>query len=184
MARIEFTLLSPRSPQDVVAALVDFSPDRPRLWPAIDPSVYRVHEVGPTWADVTEGSDVMGGIWARERYDWSTPGVVRATIQESNLWHPGGIWEMRVRAGDGGGSVLEVTRDRKPRGVKAWMLEALLRIAGRRILAGDLRKAPAVSGDAPTGLTVAPTPARGVPNRHGKGEAATSRHDASGVRGR
>jgi hypothetical protein len=85
MARIESELGSPLSPEAVLAKLVDFSERRPELWPAIDADVYRVHDVGDDWADVTEGTDVFGGIWARERYDWSEPGVVRATIQDSNF---------------------------------------------------------------------------------------------------
>jgi hypothetical protein len=146
MARVQFTISSERSPDEVRAALVDFSAQRPRLWPSIDPGVYQVHAVGDTWAEVTEGSAVMGGIWARERYDWSTPGVVLATVQEANLWHPGGIWEMRMRSGPEGGSILEVTRDRTARTLKGRFLEAMLRVAGRKILADDLRAAPAVSG--------------------------------------
>lgn len=148
MARIEFTISSPRSPEDVRAALLDFSAQRPRLWPAIDPGVYRVHDVGDTWADVTEGSAVMGGIWARERYDWSAPDVVRATVQEANLWHPGGTWELRVKPGADGGSILEVTRDRRARTLRGWLLEAMLHVAGRRMLASQLGAAPAVSGSA------------------------------------
>lgn len=146
MARLEFTISSPQRPEEVLAALVDFSAARPHLWPAINPAVYRVHAVGDTWADVTEGSAVMGGIWARERYDWSIPGVVRATVQEANLWHPGGIWQMRVASGENGGSILEVTRDRRARTLRGWLLEGLLRIAGRKMLADELLKAPAVSG--------------------------------------
>lgn len=59
MARLAFTIQSPRTPAEVQAALTDFSADRPSLWPAIDPDVYRVHDVGDDWAEVTEGSAVM-----------------------------------------------------------------------------------------------------------------------------
>lgn len=148
MARITFTVQSPRPPADVLAALTDFSPRRLELWPAIDPDVYQVNEVGPHWADVVEGSAVMGGIRARERYDWSTPGVVRATIQESNLWHAGGMWELTARAGDDGGSVLDVIRDRTAKNLRGRVLEAMLRIAGRKMLASELAAAPAVAGTA------------------------------------
>lgn len=145
MARITFTVRSPRPPADVLAALTDFSPRRLELWPSIDPAAYRVHGIGADWADVVEGSAVMGGIWARERYDWSTPGVVRATIQESNLWHPGGIWELTARADDDGGSVLDVVRDRQPKNLRGRVLELMLRIVGRRMLASQLAAAPATN---------------------------------------
>lgn len=144
MARVEFEVESPLSPQEVLSNLVDFGERRPELWPAIDPAVYRVHELGEGWAEVTEGSDVFGGIWARERYDWSQPGVVQATIQDSNFWHPGGTWALRAEPGANGGSRLTVVRDRRAKNAKARVLEALLRVAGARMLASELRKAPAL----------------------------------------
>ena len=151
MARIEFEVSSPLSPETVLSSLVDFGERRPELWPAIDPRVYRVHAVGDSWAEVTEGTDVLGGIWARERYDWSEPGVVQATIQDSNFWHPGGTWSVRAQPGPDGGSRLTVTRDRRAKGVKARLFEVLVKIAGARILASELRKAPAL------GLAVEPS---------------------------
>ncbi|HLE99192.1 MAG TPA: hypothetical protein VI540_04790, partial [Gaiellaceae bacterium] len=96
----------------VLSNLVDFGERRPELWPAIDASVYRVHTVGEDWAEVTEGSDVFAGIWARERYDWSSPGVVQATIQDSNVWHPGATWTLLAEPGRNGGSRLAVVRER------------------------------------------------------------------------
>ena len=144
MARVEFEIKSPLGPDEVLTNLVDFSERRLRLWPAIDAAVYRVHDVGEGWADVTEGSDVFGGIWARERYDWSTPGAVRATLQESNAWNPGGTWTLRAEPGSNGGSRLIVIRDRRARNAKGRLLEALMRVAGARMLASELRKAPAL----------------------------------------
>lgn len=144
MARVEFEVESPLAPHQVLSSLVDFSERRPLLWPAIDPAVYRVHEVGVDWAVVTEGSNVFGGIWAREHYDWATPGVVRATIQDSNSWHPGGTWTLRAEPGPNGGSRLAVLRDRRAKTAKARALETLMRVAGGRMLASELRKAPAL----------------------------------------
>jgi hypothetical protein len=158
MTRLQFTISSPKDPDEVHAALTDFSAQRPTLWPAIDPNIYRVHEVGDTWAEVTEGSAVMGGIWARERYDWATPGWVRATVVEANLWHAGGTWEMRIQPGPRGGSTLEVARDRQARTAKGRLLEALLRLMGSRVLAKDLLAAPAISGT-PLDDVSAPAPA-------------------------
>jgi len=144
MARIEFELGSPLSPEAVLSNLVDFGEHRPELWPAIDARVYRVHAVGDGWAEVTEGTDFLGGIWARERYDWSEPGMVQATILDSNFWYPGGIWRLRAEPGPDGGSRLTVIRDRRAKGLKARLFEGLVRFAGARILASELRKAPAL----------------------------------------
>lgn len=142
MTHVEFELRSPLGPAEVLANLVDFGERRLQLWPAIDPSMYLVHDVGEGWAEVTEGSDVFGGIWARERYDWSNPGTVQATVQESNLWHPGGTWMLRADPVTNGGSRLTVVRDRRPRNARARLLEGLMRIAGARILAAQLSEAP------------------------------------------
>lgn len=144
MARVEFAVTSPLDPQAVLANLVDFGESRPELWPAIDPAVFRVHRVGETWAEVTEGTAVLGGIWARERYEWSEPGVVQATIQESNFWHPGGTWTLRAEPAPDGGSRLTVIRDRRAKNGKARLLEGLMRVVGARMLAAELRKAPAL----------------------------------------
>src|SRR5438309_11245818 len=95
MPRIEFTVEGKVPPERGAAAATDFSERRPDLWPNISRRYYEVHDRGDTWAEVTEGSDVMGGIWARERYDWSTPGLVRGTVLDSNVFARG-IWELRV----------------------------------------------------------------------------------------
>ena len=95
MTTVCFTTESALSPADIRAALTDFSDRRPALWPNLDPRFYQVHDLGENWADVTEGSSFLGGIWERDRYDWSTPGVVRIDVVESNAFAPGSYWEYR-----------------------------------------------------------------------------------------
>jgi hypothetical protein len=148
MATIEFQIESPLRANEVIEALTDFSERRPELWPAIDPNIYRVHELINGSALVTEGTDVMGGIWATELYEWNSSDTVRATVQASNFWHPGGTWELTAAPRDGGGSVLRVARDRRPKNVKARLFEALMRVIGARVLARELLKAPAVTAGA------------------------------------
>lgn len=138
MPRIAFEIESAVPPERVLAAATDFSPRRPEYWPLIDPTRYRVHAVGDDWADVTEGSSMLGGIWARERYDWSEPGVVRATIQDSNVYRPGGTWELRAQPCRSGSRV-SVVNDRRPRGPRGYLLAAMLRLMGRRELPRTLR---------------------------------------------
>ena len=145
---IQFEVESPLKPEAVLGALTDFSERRPELWPAIDPKVYRIHKVSSSLALVTEGTDVMGGIWATELYEWNGSGTVRATIQESNFWHPGGTWELTTAPRSGGGSILKVTRNRRAKNAKAYMFEMMMRLVGARILAKELLKAPAISGQA------------------------------------
>jgi hypothetical protein len=146
---IQFEVESPLEPGAVLEALTDFSERRPQLWPSIDPKVYRVHEVTGSSALVTEGTDVMGGIWATELYEWDGSGLVRATIQESNFWHRGGTWELTAAQRNGGGSLLRVTRDRRAKNAKSRLFEVMMRVVGARLLAKELLKAPAVSSQIP-----------------------------------
>lgn len=139
MTRVHFTLETDVPAERVLAAAVDFSERRPGLWPNISRRFFQVYDTGETWAEVTEGSDVMGGIWARERYDWSEPGTVRGTVQESNVFQPGGTWELRVHPTNTGGSRIELTRDRRGTG-KGRIIEMMLAIGGRKVLSSGLQQ--------------------------------------------
>jgi hypothetical protein len=133
MPRIEFDLTTGVSPDRFVAALTDFSASRADVWPNVDAEHLKVHDVGPDWADVTEGSSFAGGVWERNRYDWSTPGTVRIETTESNTWQPGSSWLYRVEPA-GTGSHIHVTVERRPATVRGRLVAALLVIAGRSAL--------------------------------------------------
>ena len=140
MTRVHFTLETAIPAQRVLAAAVDFSEGRPEVWPNISRRFYNVHDVGENCADVTEGSDTMGGIWARERYDWSVPGTVRATVQDSNVFQPGGTWEIRIQPIESGGTRIDLNRDRRGKGLKGRVIETMLAIAGRKVLSNGLQQ--------------------------------------------
>ena len=139
MAKLSYGADSSISPDRVLSGTTDFTERRPEIWPNISRKYYEVHEVGKTSADVTEGSDLFGGIWARERYDWSNPNMVRATIQESNIFKQGGLWEMHVEGKDRGSRV-EVRYHRQAKGLKGRVVGALTQVMGRRVLTRDLNK--------------------------------------------
>jgi hypothetical protein len=67
MAKVRFSIDSYLPAQTVLAIATDFSENRPHYWPNIDPKVYKVHTRSATSAEVTEGSAIFGGIWARAR---------------------------------------------------------------------------------------------------------------------
>lgn len=76
MPQVKIDIDRPEPPNLIREALLDFSPRRPQRWPGIESSLCEVYRVGPTDADVREGSRMPGGlIWAKEHYDWSTPGT-------------------------------------------------------------------------------------------------------------
>jgi hypothetical protein len=135
MPRIEFDLTSDVAPDRFIGALTDFSPARADVWPNVDAQHLKVHEVGTDWADVTEGSSFAGGVWERNRYDWSTPGTVRIETTESNTWRPGSFWLYQVEP-SGTGSHIQVTVDRRPATLRGRFVAVLLVLAGRRALRG------------------------------------------------
>jgi hypothetical protein len=109
--RLSYGADSAASPELVIEAVKDFSERRAEVWPNID--TYEVNEAAKDFADVTEGTDALGkNFWARERYEWPEPGLVRTTTTDSNVFGPGSSWQLRATARDGGSRV-EVVNDRK-----------------------------------------------------------------------
>jgi len=80
--------------------LTDFSKTRPETWPGLWEGAYEVYSVGQTSAEIREGNR-SPRVWARERYDWSTPGVVRWEVVESNFCTPGGFVRVEVKSREG-----------------------------------------------------------------------------------
>jgi Polyketide cyclase / dehydrase and lipid transport len=109
--RLTYGADSTASPQEVIDAVKDFSERRGELWPNVDS--YEVTEVTKDFADVTEGTDALGkNFWARERYEWPEPGLVRTDTTDSNVFAPGSSWQLRATAREGGSRV-EVVNDRR-----------------------------------------------------------------------
>ena len=106
MARAIIVIESSLPAEVVRAALIDFSPERPTLWPGINPGFYEVFEIGDTWAIVREGTG--GPVWSRERYDWSDPSRVVWTVVESGFSRPGDYVAASIAGREGGGSRIEL----------------------------------------------------------------------------
>jgi hypothetical protein len=140
MATFSFALDSSLPAAAVLDAATDFSERRPRLWPNIDPRAYRVHSLAAGRAEVTEGSATLGGVWARESYDWSPPGTVRATVQDSNVFQPGGTWELRATPQPGGGCRIEVAVRRQAKGPRGRLIGALMTFMGPKVQKQSLQR--------------------------------------------
>jgi hypothetical protein len=139
VARIHYQADGPVSPERFIAALTDFSERRPELWPDLDAKFFKVHELGATWAEVTEGTDVLGGVWAREHYDWSQAGLVRLELIESADFTPGTLIEYRVTAGSRGGSHVAVDFQRIARSLRGRFVGAVVQLTGARRFGAALR---------------------------------------------
>jgi polyketide cyclase/dehydrase/lipid transport protein len=140
MPRFTYAADTTVPPERVLAALTDFSDNRLKYWPTIDRRYYKVNSVSETSAVVNEGSAVFGGIEGEEHYDWSTPGLVRATVTESSIAEPGGIWEFRVTPGANGGSHIAVLFDRKLKGFRGKIVSLFLSTVAPQAFKSNLDK--------------------------------------------
>lgn len=143
MATIHFALESATPASTLRDALTDFSERRPERWPNLDRRFYEVHSVRETQAEVTEGSSFLGGVWERDRYDWSQPHTVTITVLDSNAFARGSFWEYHIEPTVQGGSHITLTVRRSGKNAKGRFLDALLRVFGERIFRQDLERAVA-----------------------------------------
>ncbi len=150
MPTISTQVNTPKSPQEVLKILTDFSPARADAWPGVDLSHLQVHDSGDDWIEVTEGNNVG---WEREKYTWdAAAGTVTATTVESNLWAAGSRWDYRLTP-SGGGTTVDVTVHRVGKGVKGKLVGALLLVIGKKMTADGLNSAlnPPETGPPETG---------------------------------
>ena len=142
MARVHFQLETSLAPGAVLAALTDFGPKRAQIWPNIDDQHFKLHDQGPGWAEVTEGSSVAGGVWEREKYTWdASAGIVAVETLESNTWGRGSRWDYKIDGRAQGGSHVDVTVERHGKGLKGKLIEAGLAVAGAGMLRSQMEKA-------------------------------------------
>ena len=142
MTTIRITRSSSLPPDQVLFAAYDFSRRRVDVWPAVRAEHLVVHSRGGKTADVTEGTPTgIGTNWERCRYDWTQPGMVVATVTDSNVYRvPGSVWHITATAADGGGSQVVMTWVRRfrrtPRGL---LFATAFRLVGRLLFAGYVR---------------------------------------------
>lgn len=136
MPTTQFTVHTSLSPSEVLGLLTDFGPDRASQWPNVDDAHFKVHELGPDWAEVTEGTGLG---WERERYSWDAgAGTVTIDTLDSNLWGPGSGWRYELTSVSGGTDV-QVTLTRVPSSFRGRLVGALIPILGARALGRQLQ---------------------------------------------
>jgi hypothetical protein len=148
---IEMTIENDLAPALIRSALLDFTPNRPEVWPGLSADEYKVYAVGDTWAEIREGNG--GAIWARERYDWSDPETVVWTVQESGFSKPVSFVSARITP-NGTGSRIHVVWDRRPSSLIGRAVMALIWITRgypvkRSLMAGLARIAAQPHGSPP-----------------------------------
>jgi hypothetical protein len=83
MATLQFHQTTSSTPEQFIAGLTDFGPGRSELFGNSADDYLKVHDQGPSEADVTEGSS---GVWERLHYDWHDPNRVVMRTTDSNVW--------------------------------------------------------------------------------------------------
>ena len=131
MATLKLHETTTATPEQFIAGLTDFGPGRSELFGNSSDDYLKVHDRGPNWADVTEGS---GGVWERLHYDWSDPNRVVMTTTDSNLWGGRSGHTYKFTRNADGTTDLDAVVIREGKNVKGRLLGTLLRFGGKRVL--------------------------------------------------
>jgi hypothetical protein len=137
MSTIHLKETTTSTPEQFVAGLTDFGPGRSKLFGRSADEDLKVHDQGPSEADVTEGS---GGIWERLHYDWSDPNRVVMTTTDSNTWGGDSGHTYTFTRQPNGTTDVDVVVVREGKNLKGRALGLVLGIFGKRVLGKELGK--------------------------------------------
>jgi hypothetical protein len=127
--RFSFQLDVRDPPAQVIGKMVDYSEQRPQIWPNLTARLFRVHALGPGSADVTEGTALPGvDVWERVSYEW-TDSVVRGVLTDGRIFEPGGTFELRVEPRGAGTRIIQ-NYDRRSVTVLGRCLGAVFQVSG------------------------------------------------------
>ena len=119
------------TPEQYIAGLTDFGPGRSTLFDNSADEYLKVHHLGQSEADVTEGS---GGIWERLHYDWSNPNHVVLTTIDSNVWGDASGHTYNFTRHPNGTTDVDLVVVREGKNLKGRLLGFVLRTIGRSVL--------------------------------------------------
>jgi hypothetical protein len=119
------------TPEQYIAGLTDFGPGRSEVFSKSADDYLKVHSVGSTEADVTEGS---GGVWERLRYDWSDPERVVLTTTDSNVWGGSSGYTYTFTRRPDGNTDADVVIVREGKNLKGRFLALVLGTVGKGVL--------------------------------------------------
>ena len=131
MSTIHLHQTTPSTPEQYIAGLTDFGPGRSKLSGNSADEYLKVHNRGPTQADVTEGS---GGIWERLHYDWSDPNHVVLTTTVSNTWGGASGHTYNFTRRPDGLTDIDVVVVRDGKTFNGWLLGLVIGTTGQGVL--------------------------------------------------
>jgi hypothetical protein len=131
MTTIHMKATTSSTPEQFIAGLTDFGPGRSEIFGNSADEYLQVHDRGPDWADVTEGSS---GTWERLHYDWSDPNHVVLTTTDSNAWggHSGHTYTLTRQAD--GTTVIDAVVVREGKNLRGRLLAFVFATIGRGVL--------------------------------------------------
>jgi hypothetical protein len=118
-------------PEQYIAGLTDFGPGRSKLFGNSTDDYMKVHSLGRTQADVTEGSR---GIWERLHYDWSDPNHVVHKTTDSNTWGAASGHTYNFTRRPDGKTDIDVVVVREGKNLKGWILGLVVGTIGKSVL--------------------------------------------------
>jgi hypothetical protein len=137
MSTLHFHYTTTATPEQFLAGLTDFGPGREKLFGNSADKYLKVHDQGPTFADVTEGS---GGIWERLRYDWSDPHRIVMTTTDSNTWGGASGHTYTLTTNPDGTTDLDAVVVREGKNLKGRVIGAVVGTVGKGVLDKALGK--------------------------------------------
>jgi hypothetical protein len=141
MRSYHFTETTTATPQQVLDAITDFGPGREEIFGNSASKFLEVHDLGDTYADVTEGTGKGDKpvSWERLAYDWSDPSRVTMKVLDSNIFttSSGHVYTITPQA-DGTTQVDVVVR-REGKNLKGRVISLVVSTIGKSGLAKAFR---------------------------------------------
>jgi len=131
MSTINLHQTTTLTPEQYIAGLTDFGPGRSKLFGNSADGYLKVHQLGSTQADVTEGS---GGVWERLQYDWSDPNHVVLTTTDSNVWGGASSHTYDFTRQPNGTTDIDLVVVREGKNFKGYLLGFVLGTIGKAVL--------------------------------------------------
>jgi hypothetical protein len=128
---IHFNKTTTATREQFVAALTDFGPGRSEVFGNSKDEQLKVHSVGSTEADVTEGASA--GVWERLHYDWSDPNRVVMKTTDSSVWGGDSGHTYTFTRNPDGTTGIDVVIIRDGKNLKGRLLALAFRAGGKRV---------------------------------------------------
>jgi hypothetical protein len=131
VSTIHFHQTTTVTPEQYIAGLTDFGPDRSKVFGNSADEYLKVHGRDGTQADVTEGSGI---VWERLHYDWSDPQHVVLTTTDSNVWGRASGHTYTFTGRPDGTTDIDVVVVRDGKNLKGQLLGLVLGTIGKGVL--------------------------------------------------